>query len=68
MDPKMCLNIIWMDMKIEVHWPLIVERGEIFIIFLSNGIKQTNYEDICIHCFSSFNGLLEIQVDAQTIY
>ena len=33
MDPKMCLNIIWMGMKIEVHWPLIVERGEIFIIF-----------------------------------
>ena len=29
----MSLNIIWMGMKIEVHWPLIVERGEIFIIF-----------------------------------
>ena len=50
--------------------PFIAERGETFIIIFlfSNGTKQTNYEDICIYCFSSFNGLLEIQVDAQTIY
>ena len=48
--------------------PFIAERGETFIIIFlfSNGTKQTNYEDICTHCFPSFNGILNIALDEQT--